>query len=141
MLIRPDDIDDYTVPIPAPHVAIVKVDDGGLLVDEEAGRGYPVNATASLVWTLLETMSPIGELINDLCGVFEGPRSSVASSVHSLVRTFGELGLFENVRRNLASIPIDIEYADLDYCAEQVPAESGDDHPFDARYLPAPPNG
>jgi hypothetical protein len=69
VIIRPDGIDDRTVPLPAPHVAIVEVDDGGLLVDEEAGRGYPVNATASLLWKLLDSVSPIGQLIDlDECG-------------------------------------------------------------------------
>ena len=40
------EVDDRTVPLPAAHVALVSVDAGGLLVDEEAGRAYALNATA-----------------------------------------------------------------------------------------------
>ena len=138
MLIRPDDIDDRTVPIPAAHVAIVEIDDGGLLVDEEAGRGYPVNATASLLWTLLDSVSPVGELIDDVSAAFGAPRREVADSIHGLVRTFGRLGLLENVERDFASLPIDIEYVDVDECGEPVVAAAAPS--FDARYLVAPPN-
>ena len=138
MIIRPDDIDERTVPLPASHVAIVEVADGGVLVDEEAGRGYPVNSTASLIWKLLDSVSPIGEIIDDVSSTFGTARSDVAANVVSLARTFGELGLFDNVSRNPASIPIDIEYVDLDACGE--PVQAGATEPPDERYLAAPAN-
>jgi hypothetical protein len=138
VLIHPDDIDDRTVPVPAAHVALVDIDDGGLLVDEEAGRGYALNATASLVWKLLDSVSPIGDVIDDLTDTFSVPREEVADSVHGLVRFFGEFGMLDNVRRNLASLPMDIEYIDVDECGEVVPPEVLPS--FDARYVAAPPN-
>jgi hypothetical protein len=139
MVIRPDDVDDRTVPLPASHVALVKIDDGGVLVDEEAGRGYALNATASLLWTLFDSESPLGDLIDDVSTIFEVPRQEIAGSVHGMVRFFGEVGLFRNVTRNIASIPIDIEYVDPDECREPTPP--GRARPsFDDRYLPAPPN-
>ncbi len=139
MLISPEEVDDRTVPLPAPHVALVDVDDGGVLVDEEAGRGYALNATASLVWKLFDSASPLGDLIEDVSAAFGAPLEEVADSVHGLVRFFGELGLFENVIRNIASVPIDIEYVDVDECGEPIPP--GADAPsFDGRYLPARPN-
>jgi Coenzyme PQQ synthesis protein D (PqqD) len=140
VLIRPDDIDDRTVPVPAPHVAIVEIDEGGLLIDEEAGRGYALNATASLLWTLFDSVSPLGDVIDDVSAAFGAPRRDVAGNVHGLVRSFGELGLLANVTRNIASVPIDIEYVDLDECGEPVPPGPPDASSFDARYLPAPPN-
>jgi coenzyme PQQ synthesis protein D (PqqD) len=140
VIIGPDQIDERTVPVPASHVAIVDVDDGGLLVDEEAGRGYPVNATASLLWKLLDSVSPVGDLIDDVSAAYEVPRSAVADSVHDLVRTFGHLGLLENVSRSFASMPIDIHQADPDTCREPVPPGSAGGRSFDDRYLPAPPN-
>ena len=139
MLINPDDVDDGTVPIPAPHVAMVEIDDGGLLVDEEAGRGYALNTTASLVWTLFDAVSPIGDVIDDVSAAFGAPREDVADSVVGMVRTFGELGLFENVTRNIASVPIDIEYVDLDECGEIIPPAI-DGPSFDDRYLATLPN-
>ena len=140
MIIGPDEIDEQTVPVPATHVAIVDVDDDGLLVDEEAGRGYPVNATASLLWKLLDSVSPVGDLIDDVSAAFNVPRSAVADSVHDLIRTFGHLGLLENVSRSFASVPIDVEYADPNACHESVPPGAAEERPFDQRYLPVPPN-
>jgi hypothetical protein len=140
VLISPDDVDDRTVPLPAPHVAIVAIDDGGLLVDEEAGRGYALNSTASLLWTLFDSASPLGDLIDDVSAAFGAPRPEVAHSVHGLVRFFGEVGLFENVTRNIASVPIDIEYVDVDECGEPIPPDAPEGPSFDARYLVAPPN-
>jgi len=123
---------------PAAHVAGVEVGDGGLLVDEEAGRGYPVNATALLLWGLLDSVSPVGELVDDVGAAFGVPRQDIADGVIGLVRTFGALGLLENVARDFASIPIDIEYVDVDECGETVVGPAGPS--FDERYLSAPPN-
>jgi coenzyme PQQ synthesis protein D (PqqD) len=140
VLISPDDVDDRTVPVPAAHVALVEIDDGGVLVDEEAGRGYAVNATAALLWKLFDSVSPLGELIDDVSAAFGEPRSDIAASVHGVVRFLGELGLFENVTRSLASVPIDIEYVDVDDCGQPVPSAAADRTAFDARYLAAPAN-
>jgi hypothetical protein len=139
VLISPDDVDERTVPFPAPHVALVEIDGGGVLVDEEAGRGYALNATASLLWTLLDSVSPLGDLIDDVSAAFDAPRQDIADSLHGMVRFLGELGLFENVTRHISSVPIDIEYVDVDECGE--PISPGAAAPsFDTRYLVAPPN-
>lgn len=139
MLISPDDVDDRTIPLPVPHAAMIEIDDGGLLVDEEAGRGYALNATATRIWKLFDLKCPVGDLIDDVSAAYGVPRPEVADSVRGLVRTFGEYGLFENVARNIASIPIDVEYVDVDECGEVIqPAADGPS--FDTRYLAAPPN-
>ncbi|MEW6471648.1 MAG: PqqD family protein [Actinomycetota bacterium] len=138
MLISPDEIDDRTVPVPTAHAALVEIDDAGVLVDEAAGRGYALNATASLLWKLFDSNSSLGEVIDDITAVFDVPRQEIADSVHGLVRFFGEMGLFDNVTRNVASLPVDIEYVDIDECGEPIPP--GPQPTFDARYLEAPPN-
>ncbi len=138
MFIGPDDVDDGTVPVPAAHAALVEIDDGGLLVDEESGRGYALNATASLLWKLFDSVSPLGDLIDDVCAVFGAPREEVTFSVHGLVRFFGDVGLLKNVTRSLSSLPIDIEYIDVDECGEPIPP--GPRPSFDDRYVDAPPN-
>ena len=138
MLISPDEVDDRTVPIPTAHAGLVEVDDGGVLVDEEAGRGYALNATASLLWTLFDSVSPLGDVVDDVSAAYGVPREDVAGSVHGLVHFFGELGLFDNVTRSLYSVPVEIEYVDLDECGEPVPP--ADRPSFGARYLEAPPN-
>ncbi len=140
MLIHPDDIDARTVPLPAAHVALVQVDDGGVLVDEEAGRGLALNATASLLWSLLDSVSPIGDLVDDVSDVFGTPREEVEDSIVELVRFFGEFGLFTNVARDSAAVPIDIEYVDVDECGESIPPSAAAGPTIDDRYLAAPPN-
>jgi coenzyme PQQ synthesis protein D (PqqD) len=138
VLIHPEDIDDRTVPVPATHVAFVPVDDGGVIVDEAAGRGYAVNASASLLWTLLDAVSPLGAVVDDVSDVFGAPREEVQDRVHATVRFFAELGLFNNVTRRIESVPIDVEYVDLDECGEPVPP--GPAPTFDERYVKSPPN-
>ena len=133
----PGEIDDHTIPRPVSHAGLVEIDDGGVLVDEEAGRGYALNATASVLWSLFDSRSSLGELADDVSNMFGVPRQEVADSCHGLVRVLGELGLFENVARSFASLPIDITYADD--CGEPNPPLS-DAPAFDSRYLVAPPN-
>jgi hypothetical protein len=139
VVIGSEEIGEGTVPVPASHVALVEIDDDGLLVDEEAGRAYPVNATAALLWKLLDSVSPVGDLIDDISAVYGAPRSAVAESVHDLLRTFGELGLLRNVGRSFSSVPIDVIYAD-DPCLEPLPPGPPSEPPLDDRYLPVPPN-
>ena len=69
------------------------------------------------------------------------PRDQVADSVVGLASFLGEVGLVDGVRRSLASVPVDIEYVDVDDCGKAIPATAGATVPtFDDRYLAAPPN-
>lgn len=136
-----NEIGEATVVMPGSHVGVVEVEDCLLLIDEGAGRGYPLNLTGSLVWQLLGSPAPLGELIEDLSAAYGAERPDVAHDVIGLVRNFGSLGLLEGVFRSLESVPIDIEFVDDDECNE--PDAAGgrrDDAGFDARYLAAPPN-
>jgi hypothetical protein len=128
-------------------VGAVEVEGRLLLVDEEAGRGYPLNPTGSLLWRILDSVSPLGELIDDLAESFDAPRDDVARGVVHLVRDLGLFGLLEGVARHRDSVPIDVEYAEapvdasvLD-CDDPELADSQTEEPeFDGRYLAAPPN-
>lgn len=137
MLIAPEHVDDDTVVVRSSHAGLVDVDDRGIVVDEEAGRAYALNPTATLVWRLLDGASPVGALIEDLSDAFAAPRAEVADGVLGLVRYFGLLGLLDNVARHLSTVPIDVEYVgDGRDCG---PGES-DPPTFDDRYLAVPPN-
>ncbi|MGH9178397.1 MAG: PqqD family protein [Acidimicrobiales bacterium] len=141
MAITVHEIGEATVVVPGDHVGVVEVEDCLLLVDEGAGRGYPLNITGSLVWQLLGSSAPLGELIEDLSAVFGAPRPDVAHDVIGLVRTFGSLGLLDGVFRSLESVPIDIEFVDADDCdAPDAPDARLDGPGLDTRYLAAPPN-
>jgi len=140
--IAPEEVGDATVVVPSRHVGTVAVDDRVVLVDEEAGRGYALNPSASLIWRLFDGESAIGELVDDISEILGVPHDEVHGSVTGLASFLGELGLLEGVRRSVASLPIDIEYVDLDDCGEvvTVPAAAQEMPTFDSRYLAAPPN-
>lgn len=135
-----NEIGESTVVVPGRHVGVVEVEDCLLLIDEGAGRGYPLNLTGSLVWQLLGSPAPLGELIEDLSAAYGAARPHVAHDVLGLVRNLGSLGLLEGVFRSLESVPIDLEFVD-DECSEPDADGGRPDCPdFDARYLAAPPN-
>lgn len=142
MFISAAEIDEATVVVPGSHVGVVEVEDRILLVDESAGRGHALNPTATLVWRLLGSPAPLGELIEELSGAFGVPRREVGHSVIGLVRNLGALGLLDGVFRSLESVPIDLEFVDPVDCEEPQPAGGGGlaASEFDARYLAAPPN-
>lgn len=141
MSIAPGQVDETTVVAPARHVGTVAVGERAVLVDESAGRGWALNASGALIWRLFDGKSPLGDLVNDLSDVLGAPRHEVADSVVGLASFLGELGLLDGVLRNLASVPVDIEYVDVDDCGEVIPAADLPAVPtFDSRYLAAPPN-
>jgi len=138
VLINPIDVDDETVVVPADGAALVAVDADAVLVDEEAGRAFALNSTGALVWSLFDAGSPLGDVIDDVSDAFGVARDEVSASVHGLVRFFGELGFFENIQRDLASLPVDLQYVGAGDCGEPVPGP--DWRSLNARYLEAPPN-
>lgn len=140
MSIAAGDVDETTVVAPAPQVGTVAVGDRVVLVDEEAGRGWALNPMGALIWRLFDGESPLGDLVDDLSDVLGAPRDEVAASVTGLASFLGEGGMLDGVRRSLASVPVDIEYVDVDDCGEVITAAAVPVLSFDHRYLAAPPN-
>jgi hypothetical protein len=135
----PEGIEADSVLRPADHVGVVEIDDRLLLVHELAGRAWPLNPTASLVWRCLDDESELSEIAQDLSEVFEVPPESVLDEVTALVRTFGALGLLDGISGGVASIGVDFEFVAVDELGDVVPNEVPEPS-FDDRYLAAPPN-
>lgn len=139
--IAPDSIDERTVLTPGHHVGAVEVGDGLVLVDEFAAAGHALNPTATLVWRLLDGVSPLGDLIDDIASAYGIRRTDVSEQVIGLTRDLGSLGLFDQVSRSWRSVPVDIELVRHDDCGDGQ-AQAAEPLPeLDDRYLAAPPNG
>jgi hypothetical protein len=139
-LIDPSEITEATVIRPAPHVGVVEVDDRVVLVNEPSGQAHALNPTAAAVWWSLGEPLSVGALIDELEAVYGAPRDVIGRDVTDLVRNLGAMGLLAGVSRDVASLPIDIEFASSDECDPDA-SDASSNPRFDDRYLAAPPNG
>lgn len=140
MSIAAGEVDETTVVAQGPHVGTVDVGDRVVLVDEATGRGWALNPTGALIWRLYDGASPLGELVDDLTDVLGGPRGEVAASVVGLTSFLGDVGLLDGVLRSIFSVPIDVQYVDVDELGNIVQDSASTTPSFDSRYLAAPPN-
>lgn len=138
---RPSEISERTVLTRSPDTGTVKVSDGAVVVDEPAGRAHALNHTAGLVWDLLDGESALGDIVDDLSGVFGAPRKVVSSDVIGVARDLAMLGLLDGVARAITSLPVDIEFVRPDDCDDPAAVPAQPAPPLDDRYLGVPPNG
>lgn len=78
-----------------PH-AVARVTNAGLtmLFDRAKGVMYELNETASVVVTLLADRSrTLDELVDELCGEFDGPRDEITADIRSFIDDFSAAGL------------------------------------------------
>ena len=122
------------------HVGSVDVGDRVVVVDEPAGRALALSPTATLIWKCLDGEATLREIIADLADVFHTRRARVADDVLHVARHFGELGLLQGVRRDLRTIPVQVEYPRPDHDPVDREMAPGDPR-LDDRYLEAPANG
>jgi len=74
------------VPVPTAHTAVVAVADEAILVDERRGHLHLLNSSGTLVWSLLDGVSSVGDICADLADVVGIPADIVAADVGRLVR-------------------------------------------------------
>jgi PqqD family protein of HPr-rel-A system len=82
--IRPRVRDDLTV---------VVLDGEAVVYDEVSGELHHLNASATVVFELLDGTSTIRELAADVAEAFEQPPREVETQIRKLVRQFRQLGL------------------------------------------------
>ncbi|MEU6559127.1 PqqD family protein [Nocardia nova] len=78
-----------------PH-AVARVTNAGLtmLFDRAKGVMYELNETASVVVKLLaDRPRTLDELVEELCGEFDGPRDEITADVRSFIDDFSDAGL------------------------------------------------
>jgi uncharacterized membrane protein YphA (DoxX/SURF4 family)/thiol-disulfide isomerase/thioredoxin len=88
-------------PAPRPMVTTRTVESGGrsetVAVDETSGASLSLDVIGGLVWSCLDGVSTLKEIVDDLAGVFGAPREQVAVDVLELVRSLGRHGLLVGI--------------------------------------------
>jgi thiol-disulfide isomerase/thioredoxin len=70
---------------------------GVVLVDETTGASVSLDGIGSVVWSVLDGTSPLGEIVDDLAVAFGAPREVVERDTLELTRSLGRVGLFEGI--------------------------------------------
>jgi thiol-disulfide isomerase/thioredoxin/uncharacterized membrane protein YphA (DoxX/SURF4 family) len=88
-------------PAPRPMVTTRTVESEGrsetVAVDETSGASLSLDVIGGLVWSCLDGVSTLEEIVDDLAGVFGAPRDQVAVDVLELVRSLGRHGLLVGI--------------------------------------------
>ena len=79
-------VDGSFVPVPAPRVGTVNVDDEAVLVDESSDVLVPLNPMAALVWACFDGTSSLGEICADLAEGLGFPFETVLRDVVDVTR-------------------------------------------------------
>lgn len=110
------DIDIHFVARARPDVAWVEIDGEVVAFDPVHTRSYVLNATAGLIWKLLDGSDAIEVLAADLAEAFGADPEQVRSDVVTTVRRFGRQGLLLGVT---GDDPVDETGADTDRSPER----------------------
>jgi hypothetical protein len=70
----------------------VEIDGERVLYDTVTGRTARLDRVGSLIWSLLDGETPLGELVDDLAAGFSAPRDVVANDVLALLVDLWEQG-------------------------------------------------
>jgi hypothetical protein len=125
--------DDIDLTFPAgldPAVGMAILDDESILLDPVTGASHLLDRSATLVLRCLDGVSTLGEIAADIADALGVDRATVEQDVLTLMRTLGEQGLLNGVRRPAPArnasevpggVPIGSDLADWDGW-EAVPA-------------------
>jgi hypothetical protein len=80
-----------------PTVTRHETDNAIVVVDESTGAGASLDPIGGLVWSLIDGVSPLREIITDLAEAFQADESVVGPDVVELVRTMGANGLLVGI--------------------------------------------
>ena len=92
-----DSIDLDSIVTAKPTVTRHETDGAVVLVDETTGAGASLDAIGGLVWSLVDGVSPLREIIVDLAEAFGTTEDVVGPDVVAMVRTMGANGLLEGI--------------------------------------------
>jgi PqqD family protein of HPr-rel-A system len=91
------------VPAVRPRVrgdlTVVVLDGEAVVYDEASGELHHLNASATIVFELLDGTSTIRELATDVADAFGRPPQEIETQVRTLVRQFRRLGLLSGQPR------------------------------------------
>ena len=92
-----DSIDLDSIVTAKPTVTRHETDGAVILVDETTGAGASLDAIGGLVWSLVDGVSPLREIIVDLAEAFGTTEDVVGPDVVAMVRKMGANGLLEGI--------------------------------------------
>ncbi len=95
--ITASDIDSHFAPRARPDVAWVELDGQVVAFDPAHMTSYVLNATAGLIWQLLDGSDTVETLSADLAEAFGADLEQIRSDVLTTVRRFGDQGLLAGV--------------------------------------------
>jgi PqqD family protein of HPr-rel-A system len=91
------------VPATRPRVrgdlTVVVLDGEAVVYDEVSGELHHLNASATVVFEMLDGTSTIRELAGDVADAFGQPPQEIEAQVRKLVRQFRQLGLLNGEPR------------------------------------------
>ncbi|MST34925.1 PqqD family peptide modification chaperone [Acidimicrobiaceae bacterium USS-CC1] len=90
-------IDSQFAPRARPDVAWVELDGQVVAFDPVRMTSYVLNATAGLIWQLLDGSDTVEVLSADLAAAFGADLDQIRSDVLTTVRRFGDQGLLAGV--------------------------------------------
>jgi hypothetical protein len=99
-MIEAEAIDGAFVPEAHPAVAGVELDGEAVLYHEVDNTVHVLSPTATIVWNLLDGVSPVAEIVTDLAAVFEVSEERMLEDVLQALREFGRQGLLEGVEHD-----------------------------------------
>jgi hypothetical protein len=91
------EVDASFAPARAESVYTVEIDGEAVLLDEAVNRLHLLNATATLVWRLLDGDVSIGEMARELSEELATPYDTVLDDTLAIVRNLAEEGLLAGV--------------------------------------------
>ena len=84
-------------PIRQPDVETHRLPDQSvLLFGESSGAAVPVNESGARIWALCDGTRTVDEIIEELTGFYDAPRSQVDGDVRQFVSALIELGLLQD---------------------------------------------
>lgn len=82
---------------PRATVSSVPREQDMILVDDATGASVSLDGIGSIVWSVIDGTSPLGEIIDDLADTFGAPREVVEHDTLELARSLGRAGMFEGI--------------------------------------------
>ena len=76
-------------------LTVVELDGESVVYDERTRTLHHLNATATVVFSLLDGSSTVSGLAGDLAGAFHLPADQIEGQIASVVETFRSAGLLE----------------------------------------------
>ena len=91
-------VDDGYVPVRADSVSMLEIEGEAILVDEATRQLHVLNSSGTLLWSLLDGSSSIGEICADISDVVGVPLETIISDAISIIQRLDDMSLVHDGR-------------------------------------------